>query len=103
MGGVLALMPISPQRTLAFTVWGPIQREDLPGLCDRICGLFTGSDADVAFCDCENVTADAVTVEALARLQLAARRAGIQVRLRCPTEELRKLLAFMGLDDVLPD
>jgi anti-anti-sigma regulatory factor len=56
----------------------------------------------VVFCDARGVTADAVTVDALARLQLAARRHQCQVRLRGASPELRELVAFMGLTDVLP-
>jgi anti-anti-sigma regulatory factor len=44
---------------------------------------------------------DAVTVDALARLQLAARRAGRRLQLRDASDDLRKLIAFVGLDDVL--
>ena len=55
------------------------------------------------FCDVHGVTADAVTVDALARLQLAARRHQCQVRLRGASDELCALVAFMGLNDVLPD
>ena len=49
------------------------------------------------------INPDAVTVDALARLQLVARRHDCQVRLRGASDELRELLAFMGLDAVLPD
>jgi uncharacterized protein len=90
-------------RTLAFSVEGPIARADLPGLCDRVCALFSGSGADVALCDVRTVPADAVTVDALARLQLAARRYGCRVRLCHASPELLDLVAFMGLTDVLPD
>jgi hypothetical protein len=48
------------------------------------------------------VEADAVTVDALARLQVGARRNGCQVRLRGASDELRALVGFMGLCDVLP-
>ena len=89
--------------TISFAVWGPISRVDLPGLCDRVCSLLRASGASVAFCDVRGVDADAVTVEALARLQLGARRTGCQVRLRNASPELRELVAFMGLTDVLPD
>jgi anti-anti-sigma regulatory factor len=44
---------------------------------------------------------DAVTVDALARLQLAARRAGRRLQLRDASDELQKLIAFVGLDRVL--
>jgi ABC-type transporter Mla MlaB component len=92
----------APQ-TVAFAIYGPITRADLPGLCDRVCALLDQSRADVALCDVTGVEPDAVTVDALARLQLAARRKHCQVRLRHPSDELLELLAFMGLRDVLPD
>lgn len=54
-------------------------------------------------CDVEGVKADAVMVDALARLQLVARRHRCRVRLRGASNELCELVAFMGLGDVLPD
>lgn len=89
--------------TVDFAVRGPIAREDLPGLCQRVCALLGESGADVAVCDVATVEPDAVTVDALARLQLAARRYGCQVRLRHASDELRRLVAFMGLADVLTE
>jgi ABC-type transporter Mla MlaB component len=89
--------------TLTFAIEGPITREDLPGMCDRICGLLEKSRARVAYCDVEGVETDAVTVDALCRLQRAARRHGCIVRLRHASPELLELVAFMGLRDVLPD
>ncbi len=44
---------------------------------------------------------DAITVDALARLQLAARRAGRRLQLHDASDDLRKLIAFLGLDCVL--
>jgi len=96
-------MPGQEWSTITFVIRGPIARSDLPGLCDRVCGLLERGGAPVAVCDVACVGADAVTVDALARLQLAAGRHGCQVRLRRPSNELRELLAFMGLQDVLPD
>jgi ABC-type transporter Mla MlaB component len=87
--------------TIAFAIRGPIAREDLPGLCDRVCALLDGSEAAVVTCDVCGINPDAVTVDALARLQLAAKRHGCQVRLRHASAELRSLVAFMGLADVL--
>lgn len=89
--------------TVAFAIRGPITRADLPGLCDRVCTLLTRSGASVVFCDVAGVERDAVTVDALARLQLAARRRGCQVRLQRASTELLELVDFMGLADVLPD
>ena len=89
--------------TIVFQIEGPITRADLPGLCDRVCGLLERSGADVAYCRVDGIEPDAVTVDALARLQLAARRHRCQVRLRDAPSELLELVAFMGLRDVLPD
>jgi ABC-type transporter Mla MlaB component len=89
--------------TIVFTVRGPLERADLPGLCDRVCALLASSGAQVAFCELDGMRADAVTADALARLQLAAGRRGCQVRLRDAPDDVRRLLAFMGLRDVLPD
>ena len=51
-------------------------------------------------CDVTEIESDAVSVDALARLQLAARRRGCQARVRGASSELLDLLAFMGLSDV---
>jgi len=87
---------------ITFAIYGPIARSDLPGLCDRVCALLEQGGPTVAMCDVHGVQADAVTVDALARLQLAARRRGCQVRLCGASTDLRRLVAFMGLQDVLP-
>ena len=92
----------APQRVV-FAIHGPIGRTDLPGLCERVCTLLETSGADVAFCEVNGVAPDAVTADALARLQLAAGRRGCQVRLRGASSDLLELLDFMGLRDVLPD
>ena len=89
------------QTTITFGIRGPLVRSDLPGLRDRVCRLLERSHASVALCDVSGVAAEAVAVDALARLQLAAYRHGCQVRLRQCTPELRDLVAFMGLADVL--
>jgi ABC-type transporter Mla MlaB component len=47
--------------------------------------------------------ADLAVVDALARLQLAARRLGCSIRLRNANAELRALLDLVGLADVVPD
>jgi ABC-type transporter Mla MlaB component len=96
-------MATSGPHSVAFAISGPITRSDLPGLCERICAVLSQSGADVALCDVHCVDPDAGTVDALARLQLAARRHGCQVRLRHASDELLELVAFMGLHDVLPD
>jgi ABC-type transporter Mla MlaB component len=100
---VYLLMVATAPQTIVFAVKGPIARSDLPGLCERVCALLERSGADVALCDVSGLGVDAVTVDALARLQLAARRHACQVRLRHASRELLELVAFMGLRDVLPE
>jgi hypothetical protein len=52
-------------------------------------------------CDLRGVAADCVTVDALARLHLAARRAGVELSVRDASTELRELLVFTGLSEAL--
>ena len=89
-------------RMLDFAIHGPIALADLPGLCARVCRLLETSGAEIARCDVRGVEPDAVTVDALARLQLAARRRRCTVRLENASGELLDLVALMGLADVLP-
>jgi ABC-type transporter Mla MlaB component len=95
-------MATSGLHTVAFSIRGPITRADLPGLCERVCALLTQGSGDVVLCDVYGVDPDAVTVDALARLQLGAQRRGCQVRLCHASDDLLELVAFMGLTDVLP-
>jgi len=94
-------MALDAPRTLELAVQGPIARSDLPGLAARVCSLLEASTADVAVCDVRGVEPDAVTVDALARLQLAARRHRCRVILRNASAELLDLVSFMGLEDVV--
>ena len=45
--------------------------------------------------------ADLGTVESLARLQLAARRCGVELRLTGVSKELEELITFVGLAEAL--
>ena len=96
-------MPTPEGSALAFVINGPIRRADLPGLYRRVCTLMDGAQEPIAYCEVEGVNPDAVSVDALARLQLAAHRHGRQVRLRGASNELRQLVTFMGLGAVLLD
>jgi ABC-type transporter Mla MlaB component len=93
----------TPRRAVTFAIRGPLARSDLPGLSERVCELLQHSGSATAFCEVQGVGCNAVAVDALARLQLAARRHGCRIRLRNASQELIGLLAFMGLQDVLPD
>ena len=96
-------MAAREQQTIRMAIRGPIEPADLAGLGARVCALLQSSRASVALVDVSGVGTDAVTVDALARLQLAAGRQRCQVRLRHASDELRELVAFMGLRDVFLD
>jgi len=87
--------------SLRFSIRGPIAEADLPGLCARVCELLGQAAGDVVACDVADVVPDAVTVDALAKLQLAATQRRCRIELLNATPELRDLVAFMGLDGVL--
>ena len=95
-------MAVPAPTTIRFTIRGPIARADLHGLCDRVCALLSNSGAGVAICDVSGVGVDAVAIDAVARLQLAARRHACEIRLCSAPPELLDLVAFMGLTNVLP-
>jgi ABC-type transporter Mla MlaB component len=114
---VLVTMPLHAGGPVIFAIRGPLARSDLPGLYERACKLLEDSAATVErsaamvesraamtiVCDVHNAHVDAVTVDALARLQLAARRHGCSVRLRNAPGGLLELLALVGLRDVVAD
>jgi ABC-type transporter Mla MlaB component len=92
---------VSEQTTITFVVWGPIARPDLLGLCDRFSDLIAKRDATCAVCDVGDLAADAVAVDALARLRLVGRQRGCAVRLHGWSDELRDLVSFVGLQRIL--
>ncbi len=61
----------------------------------------SGPSLATIVCDVGPLRPDAVTIDALARLQLAAGRRGREIRLRNASSELRELLELVGLADVL--
>ena len=86
-----------------MVVGGPIARTSVPGLCRQVRTLLATRGADVVTCDVAAVApADATAIDALARLQLTARRLGRSIRLRNAPDDLRELLALTGLSDELP-
>ena len=72
-------------------------------MCERVRYLLEANDTDHVICDVGAVLhPDAGTVEALARMQLVARRLGRSLRLRRACGDLKELLTLSGLSDVLP-
>ena len=89
--------------SVVLVLRGPIAPDDVAALCARLDGMLRDSGAALATCDVGGVPdAGVATVDALARLQLAARRAGGHMRLRHASPQLRALLDLVGLADVIP-
>jgi ABC-type transporter Mla MlaB component len=89
--------------TIVLALGGRIARADIPRLCERFGALLEVARPDHVRCDVAGlVDCDAVTVDALARIQLRARRAGCQIRLCRASDYLRGLIEMMGLSAVVP-
>ena len=83
---------------LSLTLPAPIRRADVPALCGRAHELMEGEPGEVLECDVAAMgDPDLTSVEALARVELTARRLGSDIRLRGASVELLELLAFCGL------
>ncbi len=87
--------------TVLLEIRAPLRREDLPGLFLRTCTMLREHQPDRILCDVTGIEPDAVSMDALARLQLAARRNGCHVDFRNASPRLRALIDFSGLAEVL--
>ena len=86
---------------ILFPVGCAVARDQIPGLCARLAELLiTHADATVV-CDVGALAPDVVTAEALARLQLTARRHGRRLEMRGAGPELLGLLDLLGLRALL--
>ena len=92
-------LPIVDSMTPAVLVLaGPVTRDEVPGLCDEVRGRLAASGAAVLVCDVGGLGPPGLgVVDLLARLQLAARRAGGRIRLRDADPALHALLDLVGL------
>jgi ABC-type transporter Mla MlaB component len=85
-----------------FHVEGPIARSDVPEIVARLCALLEHREAPIVVCRLRAVHASAESLEALARLQLIARRYGSRIQLTGASAALLELIAYAGMQDVLP-
>jgi ABC-type transporter Mla MlaB component len=96
-------LPAPPEVTLELVIAEPMTGAAIAGLCARVRVMLEGSGADLVVCDVSSVgPPDAGTIDALARMQLTARRLGRRVQLRHACADLQDLVALIGLGDVLP-
>lgn len=66
-------------------------------LCAQVRRLLTRGDVDVVTCDLHHAVPDLGAVDALARLQLTARRLGGRIRLRSAPPDLVELLDLVAV------
>ena len=77
---------------------GPVARDEVAGLCEQVRGLLEATGARAVVCDVGGLGPPGLAaVDLLARLALAARRAGGRIRLRDPDPALPALLDLVGL------
>jgi hypothetical protein len=76
--------------------------EDISGLSARVVATLMNGEGPSIICDVSVINHPSVeTVDALARLELVARRLGGHILLRSASTGLRELICLAGLDDVL--
>jgi len=68
-------------------------------LCAQVRRLLGRGDVDVITCDLRNAVPDLGSVDALARLQLTAKREGGRIRLRATAPDLVQLIDFVGVPE----
>ena len=90
-------------RNASLTISATLAQAELPALLQHGRDLMRSGEVSVLQCELAGVGADLLAVEALARLELEARRAGCRLRLCDAAEELCELIALLGLGEVLLD
>ncbi|MFI1706228.1 STAS domain-containing protein [Streptomyces griseoruber] len=89
---------MDPETPPVLALTGPVTPDRVPGLVDAVRALLAAGGDGGVVCDVSDLGPPGLAaVELLARLQLAARRAGGRVRLRGPDPALRALLHLVGL------
>ena len=87
----------------ALILSGPVAREDVPKLLERVRVILDRYEGDLIVCDVGSLDdPDAVTLDLLCRLQLTARRSGRRLLLLDAAGELKDLIDWAGLTEALP-
>lgn len=103
------------RQPVVLRVDGPLSAGVVDALCAELQAVMRATDVDQDRCEVgveraievavevgPTVDADARTLDALARLQLTARRLGGSIRLHTAPRAVLELIAFAGLNDVVP-
>ncbi|GIJ43504.1 hypothetical protein Val02_03900 [Virgisporangium aliadipatigenens] len=92
---------------MRFRLGATVTRADVPVLCADLAAALhpcAGDPAGPVLCDVSAVVApDLVTVEAIARLRLTARRHGRRLEITGAGHDLWRLIALVGLGRVLAE
>ncbi|MFU8875730.1 STAS domain-containing protein [Micromonospora sp. SL4-19] len=89
---------------ISFVVDAAVTRADIPVRCAELAELLRGRGPGIVSCDVSGMARpDVVTVEALARLRLTARRHGWQLIVEGAQPGLLRLVDLVGLTDALPE
>ncbi len=95
--------PPPPAGFVVVIIEGPIAPDGIQPLCDRVRSVLGARPRARVICDVGAIgDPDAVTVEALARMQLTATRLGSAIVLRDPCADLARLLDLCGMAAVVP-
>lgn len=96
--------PIQVAPAISFPVGPTVTRTDIPVVCADLAERLRGRGPGVVTCDVTGIARpDVVTVEALARLRVTARRHGWRLVVSGAGPGLRQLVALLGLADALPE
>jgi len=100
--GMPSQRPARDPSAIVIVIGGRLDRAAAVRLGTRVPALLEHHGAELLVCDVGALIGpDAVVIDALCRMRLAARRLGCQLALRDASRELRELLSLMGLTDVL--
>jgi ABC-type transporter Mla MlaB component len=88
---------------LVVALDGQIARAELPRLSATLCAQLDERERGDVECDVSRAAPDAVTVDALARLRLVARRHNGRLRVSGASPQLLELIHFMGLAAALAE
>ena len=92
-----------PAGTLVLVLGGPIARCDVAGLFRHVETMIADHGPRLVVCDVSALgEPNLAAVDALARMQLAARGHGRDLHLRHASPALEQLLELTGLADVIP-
>ena len=93
---------VEPPRTRTIVVPAMVEARAVAGLCAQVRELGAGRRGEPIECDIGAVVApDATTLDALARMELTARRYGTTIHFENACPRLVDLLDLIGLGDAL--